>query len=348
MRRLIRGRLRGSRLAIAIIVCVLFYTEFFIYHLNSKKWQQLKCTDEDSCVKIVLVADPQIIGKLNEVIHFLTPFSIWDSDRYLRVTYQSVFNFIKPDIVIFLGDLFDEGSISVQHDFSNYVDRLYTIFDIGKSSGIQYIWLPGDNDIGGEGTDIVTSEKMAKFTRAFPQSDREQYANISFYKINKLVQYVPLIEDNNDFSNPNIVRVALSHVPIFKGYSSFTKQVVHQLEPHVLFTAHEHKSKVIRTDPNNLYDRHVEVTDPRNPKKFQYDLNSESVYEFMVPTCSYRMGTMNMGYGYAIIEGKNIQYTVLWSPVRFPTLIVYGFILILVTLWLLTKACVILCKKVLK
>ncbi|KRT83549.1 Calcineurin-like phosphoesterase [Oryctes borbonicus] len=343
MRSPIRGRTRGFRIAIAAIVCVLFYTEFFIYHLNTKKWDELKCTDEDSCIKILFVADPQIIGKLNEVIHFLTPLSIWDSDRYLRVTYRTVFNFIRPNIVIFLGDLFDEGSISIQHDFRDYVARLYRIFGITKNSGVQYIWLPGDNDIGGEGADVVTSEKVAKFMQFFPQSDSEQYANVTFYKINKLVQYVPLIRDNNDLSNPNLVRVALSHVPILTSYSGFTKKVVNQLRPHVLFTAHQHKSKIIRVNPDNLDDRHIEVTEPKTPKKFEYTLNSDNTYEFMVPTCSYRMGTMNMGYGFAIIEGKHLQYTVLWSPVRFPTLIIYCCIVIVLTLWLLSIACVRLC-----
>jgi hypothetical protein len=34
---------------------------------------------------------------------------------------------------------------------------------------------------------------------------------------------------------------------------------------------------------------------------WQFRLNAGLVHEFMVPTCSYRMGVSNMGYGAAVI-----------------------------------------------
>ena len=40
------------------------------------------CQSEHICTRILFVADPQIIGNQNEVIHFLTPLSILDCDRY--------------------------------------------------------------------------------------------------------------------------------------------------------------------------------------------------------------------------------------------------------------------------
>lgn len=64
-----------------------------------------------------------------------------DYCRYLSVTYQHIFNFVQPDVVIFLGDLFDEGSIATELDFKDYVERLLEIFSIKQNSNIQVIKL---------------------------------------------------------------------------------------------------------------------------------------------------------------------------------------------------------------
>lgn len=79
-------------------------------------------------------------------------------------------------------------------------------------------------------------------------------------------------------------------------------KVFKQLQPNVLFTAHEHKSKIITYNTYEKKDRQIQATDPKSTtNKFEFSFNSGFLYEFMVPTCSYRMGTANMGYGYAII-----------------------------------------------
>lgn len=78
-------------------------------------------------------------------------------------------------------------------------------------------------------------------------------------------------------------------------------KVLEELQPHVLFTAHEHKSKVIHFNILNSDNYFVEVTNPKTKNYFHFKLKGDYVYEFMIPTCSYRMGTSNMGYGYAII-----------------------------------------------
>lgn len=66
---------------ITVTLSYVFYAEFLIYQLQSDTWPKLGCKNEQSCTRILLVADPQIIGNLNEVVHPVTPFSIFDSDR---------------------------------------------------------------------------------------------------------------------------------------------------------------------------------------------------------------------------------------------------------------------------
>ena len=44
----------------------------------------------------------------------------------------------------------------------------------------QVIYLPGDNDIGGEGTDHVTQSKIERFNANFPNQIESVYGNIQF------------------------------------------------------------------------------------------------------------------------------------------------------------------------
>lgn len=46
------------------------------------------------------------------------------------MTYKRALKFAKPDIVCFLGDLLDEGSVATNDQFKNYVDRFNSIFHI--------------------------------------------------------------------------------------------------------------------------------------------------------------------------------------------------------------------------
>ncbi|KAK9887105.1 hypothetical protein WA026_020554 [Henosepilachna vigintioctopunctata] len=65
-------------------------------------------------------------------------------------------------------------------------------------------------------------------------------------------------------------------------------------------------------------------------KVYKFNLGSSDLYEILVPTCSYRMGTTSVGFGFAIIEKDEVQYTVLWSPSRFQQLWSYILMILLI------------------
>lgn len=56
--------------------------------------------------------------------------------RYLKTTYNYAYSFVDPDIVIFLGDLMDEGSSATDHEFYGYVRRVFNIFLHNSESNI--------------------------------------------------------------------------------------------------------------------------------------------------------------------------------------------------------------------
>ena len=49
--------------------------------------------------------------------------------RFLHNGYQQALKLAQPDLILFMGDLLDEGSIANDVQFEQYVDRFYKIFD---------------------------------------------------------------------------------------------------------------------------------------------------------------------------------------------------------------------------
>ncbi|KAF7283020.1 hypothetical protein GWI33_001577 [Rhynchophorus ferrugineus] len=282
------------------------YVEEFLYAINMKRWHTIQCKDERECVRILLVADPQIIGNMNEHIHIITPFSILDCDRYLKKTYGFAYEFVKPDVVLFLGDLMDEGHVADDEDFYKYVKRIFDIFltPFNMDTTVKHIWLPGDNDIGGEDTRI-TPKKLQRFERAFPQ---------------------PSLHKDRQFYDTSNIFIGVSHVPLMFLPSPFVTKVIDKMQPHLLFTAHEHKSMIINTDALLRQDYHITPITPDNIQVYEYSLGITDLYEIMIPTSSYRMGTKSIGYGFAVIENSDLKFTVLWSPERLFYLEIYVFL----------------------
>lgn len=79
-------------------------------------------------------------------------------------------------------------------------------------------------------------------------------------------------------------------------------QVLKELRPNIIFSAHDHKSlhtsvNTVSKSENNF----IEALMPPYGPVWKFPLLDTIVHEVMVPTCSYRMGTKDMGYGAAII-----------------------------------------------
>lgn len=56
---------------------------------------------------------------------------------YLMKTYSHAFSFTEPHIVIFLGDLMDEGSIATETEYKHYLRRIFNLFLTGQSADVR-------------------------------------------------------------------------------------------------------------------------------------------------------------------------------------------------------------------
>lgn len=75
-----RNRLKNRMIAIGFLVlAAVIYNEFSVYDIQKLKWSTRECSE---CVKVLFVADPQILGEKNEN-YFGSWIARWDSDNVL-------------------------------------------------------------------------------------------------------------------------------------------------------------------------------------------------------------------------------------------------------------------------
>ncbi|KAK2152758.1 hypothetical protein LSH36_320g06040 [Paralvinella palmiformis] len=239
----------GIRLLLVVWLLVLLWNEYLVFVFYSLRWSMLlpQTVAHQDPVMVLFVADPQIIGLRDEPRN-IGPISRWDSDRYLQKTFSFVYSHAKPDVVVFLGDLLDEGSQADPEDYDSYVKRFRHVFNIPSSVQI----------ISQSGADVIFSA-------------------------------------HSHYSNIIICNDCGSGGPQNRKWKNFQGMTI------------------------PVYDYRV----------YHLDMNNkQQMYEFQVPTCSYRMGVSNMGYGLASFasDGK-VQYTVLWLPERYSQLLLYVILL---------------------
>ncbi|XP_026684068.1 metallophosphoesterase 1-like [Diaphorina citri] len=146
------------------------------------------------------------------------------STRYLSKTYSKAFSYIKPDLVIFLGDIMDEGHISHDEHFFKYLARVRQIFQLDNLAPHQRVlFLPGDNDVGGE-EDEVSLNKLNRFNNHFNVtglSGLSVYGGIQFVVVNKLARTYPSMAGQPN----NTMRIVLSHQPVLTPQSEFGYEI---------------------------------------------------------------------------------------------------------------------------
>jgi len=83
------------------------------------------------------------------------------------------------------------------------------------------------------------------------------------------------------------------------------------IEPHLIFSGHDHDSAHVSAPLKDVWQKTIDLTTPSSPKWQKYSLTPNVIHEMIVPTCSYRMGVTEMGYGFAIIGIMKSQWLLL-------------------------------------
>jgi len=326
-----------NRLCVISLVSVLFYGEFLTYWLHTLSWPRLPPVNENVTV-LLLVADPQIPGQRHEPSGFLGIIRRWDCDRYLSLSYRWVLSVLTPTTIVFLGDLIDEASEATPEEQASYVHRFHGIYPPEKGM----IYLPGDNDIGGEGNK-VSEAKIAQFEKDFgPTLPR-------MVSVSPWLALLPVSRLINNNADKNIkkngfnfsrtpgekVVVGLSHWPLLPKQDELTESVL-AFNPEVIFSAHYHHGGLWSANRSQkLAVQNESKKGPLSKKLLIFhqaedqgpivvDTRSGQLTEVVVPAVSYRMGVPDMAFGVATISRDGaVTYANLWLPKRFSILRLY-------------------------
>lgn len=340
---------------IATLIAIVFINEWLVYYIQSWRWPPIPTDSSlglDKEQVVLMVADPQLQGYQDEGPFPIGQLARWDIDNYVRKSFSYAFSYCKPDVVLFLGDLFDEGSKASGQEYMITLDRFNSVFEPAKH--IKKIYIPGDNDIGGELPDIRTEVKEKRYTRHFE--------NITGVVRFGFIDYVKTDVKTSSVSSSKLdeierigqrltapLCIIMNHESMLglNAPKHFAFPIHRRLKAKLVLSAHWHRSRIYRCEDclkDNDYSWSVEKHDMSMIDDYvtidmrgQYSLN-----EIAVPTCSYRMGEKNMGFGVAIIGVDGVvQYTVLWLPRRYTCVVSYIVVLSLMALsFLINRLCV--------
>lgn len=319
-----KSKLR-TRVGASLFIAVILYNEWFSLWVDRWNWKLGFLSNSDAGFqRILLVADAQIQGYNDEPPFPIGSITRWDSDRFLHNGYMAAVRHFHPDVIIFLGDELDEGSKATSEYFTQYRLRFASLFPIPDNA--LAIFIPGDNDIGGEGLDLVTSNKKRRFQEEF---EKETYVSTKFSEFIK----VDLMSKSDTFNDvpgkSDKIRVILTHIPLTLYMSKFSDEVLTKLGPHLILSGHEHTSHIVEGDKVSRKLINVDSFTRRGQVK-DIDVKGQKLHEIIVPSCSYRMGVPKIGYGAAILSSDGtVNYTVLWLTNRYFQLYLYVIILVI-------------------
>jgi predicted phosphodiesterase len=344
-------------------LCVVIYNQFFCFIISALMWPNLPLTRrQDEDLRILLVADPQLIG-LRDEPRLLGYITRWDSDRYLRLCFYQAFGHVRPHVVIFLGDLLDEGSLASDEEFTSYIQRFNTVFQ--TPTHIQNIFIPGDNDVGGEGIDVKEAWKLNRFRRYFNRTSlaspaaNDDITTVMFVDFFKLsFDFGERIKDSliqkwSDMSQQSRAkyRVICNHMALLRRSPTDYGQIVNIMKPDLIITAHSHLAQLYKcldcrspevsaSLKQPLPPWIGQVSDLTNSDPLTFNLSDMSaLHELVVPTCSYRMGVPDMGFGAAVLrKDGSLTFSVLWLPSRYHQLASYVIVVIIVFLLLIIRS----------
>ncbi|XP_059143920.1 uncharacterized protein LOC131931214 [Physella acuta] len=339
-----------TKLVISLILVAVAFNEYFVYTIQSLRWITIKSPSERNHeMVILLISDPQLIGIQDEIGFPVGPLARWDSDSYLRKTFSRVYEHTQPDVIIFLGDIMDEGSKATDLEYESYFDRFNSIFYEKKHS--KTIVIPGDNDIGGEGSDFRTASKVRRFEKHFENlTGVVSHGFVDFLKLDNRRAKDLVIETKQLISSfasqlKATYRMIVNHESMITKSKGSIYPILRMAQPRIIFSGHWHLSQMFTcatclADDEDMNNWPYHAKDISNIEDFvEVDFSDLiSLSEIMVPTCSYRMGVPNMGYGVAILdESGHMKYTILWLPSRYKLLYIYAGVLVIVAVLFLIK-----------
>ncbi|ODV87440.1 hypothetical protein CANARDRAFT_26838 [[Candida] arabinofermentans NRRL YB-2248] len=236
-------------------------------------------TQQENPYNILLIADPQLID--NHTYPDRGPLGLAISqftvDNYIRTNFGFLMRRLKPDTVIFLGDLQDNARDSNDEYFQDGSKRFNTIFPLEKYESEVIYSIPGNHDIGW--ANGVQYDRLTRFEEAYGKTntmltrnnheliflDTISLSNTEDERVGKssrefleelskkpkqstriMFHHVPLARDPK-IQTCGPKRESSNPFPLSKGYQyqtiidgQISKQVLEKVKPDLIFSGDDH------------------------------------------------------------------------------------------------------------
>ncbi len=161
----------------------LFFCEYLIYFpvLWRCQYPELKShAEEDDVLKVMFLADTHLLGSRNG--HW---FDKLRREWQMRRSFQTARALFAPDLVVFLGDVFDEGKWCGPDEFNRYAARFEELFAV-DTERTEVRVVAGNHDLGFHYA--VTPYLHSRFERAFgaPSVDLFSAKGVTFVAVNSM------------------------------------------------------------------------------------------------------------------------------------------------------------------
>lgn len=333
--------MKPSRWNVIFVLCSLLFL-LIVEWLQSfrclQDWPHIPVPDETE-VRLLLVADPHLQVYHSSWYYPVEMAAITDNDWYLKRYFGHILNRFRPTVILFLGDLVEEGSEIPSDALDHAFNRFEHIFML-PSIFVATFLVPGDNDVGGEWNDPLTKYKMDRFRAHFvsyPRTRQIRFVKLFVDPLNTKWVSPRFLSLNNS----ELISVYVSHVPMITTYGADLSPSLLRSEPSLLINGHDHVAYVlewIKTDSSLERIGWLIPPDGRElgHKVFQTVLNSSlrtvdnepqgRLIQFGVPSCSYRSGqTHLLAYGLArIYQNRTVTYQLILLPDRWNFFLLCG------------------------
>ncbi|CAH8512375.1 unnamed protein product [Dicrocoelium dendriticum] len=335
---------RCCSLRLILVSAVILTGELLPVLLTWVRFSPLSPRSPDE-VRLLLASDPHV--QLSNSIFALTHrLALFDSDSFLRIFFLLFLKYSDPNGIVLLGDLTDGGSSVSEWSFSDAVRRIKHIFI--SSHHIPCLVVPGDNDIGGEGNDFISDERVLRFQKAFVG-----FTEVNDFGFLKLYGHSPWSHSTDvrpESKNTTLIAY-VSHTSMVAPFINGVPEVLSHLRPSLLLSGHDHLAYALRwkRSPNSTV-QFKWLVPPDGLQLFSTPFETYlgsglsdggfgSVIQLGVPSCSYRSGEPHLAaYGLLqVYRNRSMRYTLAPLPHRFHILLLYSFVFLTLCLYTLFK-----------
>jgi hypothetical protein len=167
----------------ALGLSLVFLCEVLIYYLVifSCSYPQLESVGNDeNALRAMFVADTHLLG--SRLGHW---FDKLRREWQMHRAFWTAYTLFKPELVVFLGDIFDEGKWCSPDEFDYYVERFRDLFSVDADVTKVHV-VAGNHDIGFHYA--VTPYLNFRFSKAFQVGPVERFSvkGVQFVSVNSM------------------------------------------------------------------------------------------------------------------------------------------------------------------